>query len=491
MKFGIPICGSALVLLVGAAAFDSVPASAGDWPRFRGPNGSGVSSDAAPAPVNWSPEENIKWKVPLAGAGVSSPIVVGDKVFVTSYSGYGLDRRNPGDPSDLKRHLQCLDRATGKVLWDKSVQAVLPEDPYSGAGVPEHGYASHTPVSDGKRVFAFFGKSGVHAYDLDGEEIWHTNVGKGSDPRRWGSSSSPILYENTVIVAAGPESGAIVGLDAATGKELWRAEGGSLGNTWGTPITVPIDDERTDVVIGTPDEIWGLNPANGKLKWYCAAIPTDQFNSSVVANDGVVYAIEGRGGGSIAVRAGGKDDISKTNVLWNGRDSSRFGTPVIYEGRIYFFNGGVANCIDAKTGEKIFQARMRGGPASGTGPMAGGGADGNGPGNGPPGGGPGGRGPAGGGPGGGGFGGRPGRGGGGGGGFGGSDYSSAVAADGKIYYTTRNGETHVLKAGTKFEELAVNRVTEEAEQFSASPAISNGELFLRSNKHLYCIEPKK
>lgn len=476
MKLGSRLPDAAFILFLGAAALGSAPASAGDWPRFRGPNGSGVSPDPAPAPVSWSPEENIKWKVPLAGAGVSSPIVVGDKIFVTSYSGYGLSRRDPGDQSDLKRHLQCIDRKTGKVLWEKTVSAVLPEDPFSGPGVPEHGYASHTPVSDGKRVFAFFGKSGVYAYDLDGKELWHASVGKGSDPRRWGSSSSPMLHENTVIVPAGPESGAIVGLDASTGKELWRAEADSLSNTWGTPITVPIDGERTDIVIGTPDEIWGLNPATGKLKWYCTAIPTDQFNSSVVANDGVVYAIEGRGGGSIAVKAGGKDDITKTNVVWNGRDSSRFGTPVIYEGRIYFFNGGVANCIDAKTGQRIFQARMRGGSGASAGPMGEGGPGGRGPGGAGPNGGPGG-----------GFGGRPGRGGGG----GGSDYSSAVAADGKIYYTTRNGETHVLKAGTKFEELAVNRVTGESEDFSASPAISNGELFLRSNQHLYCVEPKK
>ena len=476
MSFGQAVRGAALFLMLGSA-LEPAAAPASDWPRFRGPNGSGVSPDTAPAAVTWSPDENIRFKVPLAGAGVSSPIIVGDRIFVTSYSGYGLNRRDPGDQADLKRHLQCIDRKSGKVLWEKTVQAVLPEDPFAGPGVPEHGYASHTPVSDGERVFAFFGKSGVYAYDLAGKELWHTSVGKGSDPRRWGSSSSPILYDKTVIVPAGPESGAIVGLDASTGKELWRAEADSLGNTWGTPVTVPIDGERTDIVIGTPDEIWGINPANGKLKWFCSAIATDQFNSSVVANDGIVYAIEGRGGGSIAVKAGGTDDISKTNVIWNGRDSSRFGTPLIYEGRIYYFNGGIANCIDAKTGERIFQARLRGGRST---PMA------EGPGDAPPRGGPGGRPPGGAG----GGGGRPGRGGGR-GGFGGSDYSSAVAADGKIYYTTRNGETHVLKAGTEFEELAANRVTDDAEEFSATPALSNGELFLRSNKHLYCVAPKE
>jgi len=472
-RFGL----TASLLLASAAT-----GAASDWPRFRGPNGTGVSPDKETAPVTWSPSENIKWKVDLPGAGVSSPVIVGDKVFVTSYSGYGLDRRDPGNQEDLKRHLQCLDRKTGKVLWEKTVAAVLPEDPFSGPGVPEHGYASHTPVSDGKRVFAFFGKSGVYAYDLDGKELWHANVGKGSDPRRWGSSSSPILHEKVLVVPAGPESASIFGFDTETGKELWKAEGDSLGNTWGTPVAVPIDDKRTDIVIGTPDEIWGLNPETGKLKWYCEAIPTDQFNSSVVVSDGVVYAIEGRGGGSIAVKAGGSGDVSKSNVVWNGRDSSRFGTPVIYEGRIYYFNSGVANCIDAKTGEKVFQARLQGARAAADpGPMGDRGPGGRGPGG--PGGGFGGPGGGFGGPGGGFGGGRGGRG-------GGSDYSSPVAADGKVYYTTRGGQTHVLKAGTKFEELAVNRVTEETEDFSATPAFSNGNLFLRSNKHLYCVEAK-
>jgi outer membrane protein assembly factor BamB len=445
------LAGMAALVICGSLAGLS---EASDWPRFRGPNGSGISPDSAPTPTSWSPTENLKWKAELPGAGVSCPIVVGDRVFVTCYSGYGVNRRDPGSQEDLKRHLVCVNRATGKIEWTKSYDAVLPEDPFAGAGVPEHGYASHTPVSDGERVYVFFGKSGAYAFDLTGNELWHTKLGKGSDPRQWGSSSSPIVFEKTLIVCAGPESGAVVGLDKTTGKELWRADADTLGNVWGTPVAVKVDDSRTDIVLGAPGEIWGLNPENGKLKWYCEAMQSDQFNSSVVASDGVVYAIEGRGGGSIAVKVGGKDDVTKSNVVWSGRDSSRFGTPVVYEGRIYFFSNGIANCIDAKTGEKIYQSRMQGGRAAGA---------------------PGGDGPPG--------GGRPGRGGRG----GGSDYSSAVLADGKIYYTTRSGDTHVLKAGTTFEELAVNRVTEDAEDFSATPAISDGQLFFRSNKNLYCV----
>ena len=142
---------------------------AGDWARFRGPNGTGISADSDPLPTTFSETENLKWKVALPGAGVSCPIVVGDKVFVTCYSGYGADPQNRGEMKDLKRHLICIDRETGKTLWEKIVEAVLPEDEYTGPGVDQHGYASHTPVSDGKNVYVFYGKSGVLAYTVYGE----------------------------------------------------------------------------------------------------------------------------------------------------------------------------------------------------------------------------------------------------------------------------------------------------------------------------------
>lgn len=455
--------------------------SAADWLRFRGPNGSGVSPDQEATPVTWSATENLKWKVELPGSGVSCPIVVGDKIFVTCYSGYGVSRNEAGSQEDLKRHLLCVDRTTGRTIWEKSFEAALPEDPYSGAGVPQHGYASHTPVSDGTSVYAFFGKSGVYAFDLDGKELWKASVGQESDPRQWGSSSSPIIAGKVLIVAAGPEARAIVGIDTATGKELWRADSEGLGNVWGSPAVAEIDEKRTDVVIGAPGEIWGLNPATGKLRWYCEALGSDQFSSSVVIQDGIVYAIEGRGAGSIAVKAGGKGDVTKTNVIWSGRDSSRFGTPIVYDGRMYFVSDTVMNCISAANGEKIYQSRFEGGSAPAGGRGAGGGrGDGSGGGRGDGSGG--GRGEG---------GGRPGGGRQGGGGGMGGNYASLILADGKLYYTTRNGDMFVFKASDKFEQLAVNRVTDESEDFSATPAVSNGELFYRSNRHLYCVSAKK
>ena len=205
------------LILAGTAAAcfaaSTTKADASDWARFRGPNGTGVSTDADPLPTTFSETENLKWKVEIPGAGVSCPIVVGDRVFVTCYSGYGIDRQNPGEMKDLKRHLVCIERATGKTLWDQSFDAVLPEDEFSGMGVPEHGYASHTPVSDGRNVYVFYGKSGVLAYDFDGNELWKTSVGTGSSRMEWGSSSSPILHENLLVVPAGAEARAVIVLE--------------------------------------------------------------------------------------------------------------------------------------------------------------------------------------------------------------------------------------------------------------------------------------
>ena len=443
--------GISFVLLL-ALICTTTSINAADWARFRGPNGSGVSSDKASVPTTWNESENVKWKIALPGPGSSSPIIVGDNVFVTCWSGYGVDRGNPGNQEDLLRHLICLDRATGKTLWSKTIKPVLPEDRYGGM-FAEHGYASHTPVSDGENVYVYFGKSGALAFDMEGNQLWQTKIGTESDPRGWGSASSPILYKNLVIITASAESEAVVGLDKATGKEVWRQEAGGLNSTWGTPVLVKVDDERSDLVLGVPYEFWGFNPDNGKLRWYCEVMETDSYCSSVVTENGIVYGIEGRGGGSIAVKAGGKGDITEANVVWSGRDSNRIGTPIVHDGRIYFFSSGVANCIEAATGKKIFQGRLEG--ESSASASSGGNRGG-------------------------------GRGRRGGGGFGG-DYASAVIADGKIFFPSRSGNVYVLKAGDKFEQLATNRVTADSEDFSATPAISDGQLFLRSSKHLYCI----
>jgi outer membrane protein assembly factor BamB len=459
--------GQSLGLALGLSAivFCSIVAAA-DWARFHGPDGSGVSTDRQSLPATWSEKANVKWKIKLPGPGSSSPIVVGQRVVVTCWTGYAADPSSEGDQKDLRRHVVCLDRETGKVLWDAAVEPFLPEDPYSGQ-FTQHGYTSHTPVSDGKRIYVFFGKTGVLAFDLDGKKLWQTSVGTGSGARGWGTASSPILHKNLVIIPATAESESLVALNQEDGKEVWRYKDRGLSLVWGTPVLVNCGEGRTDLVVAVPGKILGVDPDGGKLRWKSDGLASDSICTSAIAGDGIVYALETgpRGGGNIAVRAGGEGDVSKTNIVWRGKDRSRIVTPVLERGRIYFTNGRAANCLDAATGKSIYRTSLTGGslpaePQPGGFPPGGDRPSGQRPGGGRPGG----RGP-----------------------LMGQDYSSPILADGKIISLSRSGDAYVYTAGPEFKLLAQNRFAQGSGDFSASPAVSDGQLFIRSSKYLYCI----
>ena len=424
--------------VISGFALSAVSTEAVEWTRFRGPNGQGFSADAA-VPTSWSATSNIKWKRELPGAGTSSPIIVGKYVFVTSYSGYGT---NQGDISKLKRHLICLNRADGKIVWSKAVPSTGREDRASRM-LMEHGYASQTPASDGTYVFAFFGKSGVVAFDMEGKKLWQTSVGTSSGRMRWGSGASPILYKNLVIVNASDENEAIVGLDKKTGKEVWKAKAGGFASCWGTPVIVKMKD-RTDLVLAVPDEIWGLNPDTGKLLWYAPGVQSSSMCSSLLVKGDVVFAVGGqRPGGAVAVRCGGKGDVSKTHVVWTSSSSGRINTPVLVDNRIYWVSSGIAQCISAKDGKQVYRARLGGGNAGGGGRRRGG-----------------------------------------------QNYCSPIAVNGNIFMLTRSGTTHVYKAGTKFESVSTNSL-DDSSGFNSTPAVADGHLFIRSNKYLYCIAAGK
>ena len=476
------MCLGLAIILLGNLAF------AADWTRFHGPSGIGVSNDKQPLPATWSETDNVKWKAKLPGPGSSSPIVVGDRVVVTCWTGYGASPNSEGDEQDLRRHVVCFDRESGKVLWDTEVKPVLPEDPYSGQ-FTQHGYASHTPVSDGKRIYVFFGKTGVLAFDMEGKQLWQTSVGTGSGSRGWGTASSPILYKHLVIVPASAESNSMVALDKETGKEVWRYKDNGFTATWGTPVLVNCGSDRTDLVIAVPYKIWGIDPDSGKLRWHCEGLNSDSICASAIAGDGVVYILETgpRGGGAMAVRTGGEGDVTQTNILWRGQLRSRIATPVLADQRIYVVSSRGAFELDAATGKQLAQISPTGGqpaaePSRG-GPRGGGGGPG-GPGFGP---GPGG--PGFGGPGSGGqrSGRQGGRQGGGRGGMMGQDYSSPVLADGKIYFLSRSGVGYVYSVGEGLKPLAQNHFAPNSGDFSASPAVSDGQLFIRSSKFLYCV----
>jgi outer membrane protein assembly factor BamB len=385
--------------------------------------------------------------------------------------------------------LICLDRATGKVIWDTPVEPVLPEDPFAGQLQRNHGYASHTPVSDGERIYVFFGKTGALAFDMNGKKLWQTSVGTGSGVMGWGTASSPILYKNLLIVPAVAESESLVGLDKKTGKKVWTFHDQSLSATWGTPVLADCGKGRTDLAFATSKKIWGLDPETGKERWQCDGLNMRSLCASAFTRDGIVYVFETfMGGGSMAVKAGGEGDVTKTAVLWHGQAPIRIITPIIDDNLIYWAGNKTANCVDAKTGKSIYHDSITGGPA----PASPGGGGRGGPGGGGPGGpggfgGPGGGGRQGGGRGGPGGPGGGGRGGGGpGGGMGGQDYSSPVMADGKILYQSRSGTAYVYAVGPEYKLLSQNKF-DAGGDFSATPAISDGQIFIRSSKYLYCV----
>lgn len=415
-------------------------ANAEDWPRFRGPAGSGVAmKDTLPA--EWSANANLAWKTELPGPGASSPIIIGDKAFVTCYSGYGVDKDSVGEMEDLMRHLVCVDLKSGKKLWQADVKAALPEDPYDGAGIPAHGYASHTPVSDGTHVYAFFGKGGVHAFDLNGKKIWEAKVGMESDPRKWGSSSSPVVYKDTVIVVAAAESQSIIGFDKKSGKELWRQEAEGLDNTWGTPGLVKVNDTRTDLVMYVAKELWGLDPNSGKMRWLANAGESPQVYSSIVPNGSEVLAMTAQG--TFAIEAGGSGDVSESKTSWKqDRVSTGYASPILHNGKVYSVNRNIVTTVDAKTGERLNQTRLKGVmPSTGR--------------------------------------------------FGALDYPSPIVVGNRMLYLNSRGQMFVIALdGDAPKQVGVNRVTTQTEVFRGTPAVSDGHLVMRSMKYLYCVKDK-
>jgi len=394
-----------------------------DWMQYRGPGAAGVSQDTG-LPTTWSATENVVWKTALPGRGASSPITLGDKIFLTAYTGYGQDIEEPGETADLERHLLCIDRAGGKILWQKSAKALLPEEEF-GRMMSLHGYASSTPATDGEAVYVFYGRSGARAYSLTGELLWTAQVGTGLDG--WGSANSPILAGNLVIVNASIESESVVALNKKTGEEVWRAK--DIKESWSTPTLVDVPGGKQELVVSMHSEVRGYDPATGQQLWTCDSVE-DYVCPTVIAADGVVFITGGRGPLTVAVRAGGRGDVTDTHLLWDMRKTPKVPTPLIHDGLLYWVGHmGTIYCIDAVTGEEVYHARI-----SQTGTV----------------------------------------------------YASVVLADGKLYAVTRSRGTVVLAAGKEFKELARNDLGDES-IFNATPVVSNGQLLLRSDSFLYCI----
>ena len=406
-----------MILSLGAAA------AAADWPQFRGPGAMGIAAKEKGVPTKWDDDTNVAWKVELPGPGASSPIVVGDRVLVTCYSGYGLPKVQAGDIANLKRHLLCFSRA-GKPLWKKEVTARGKEAPYTGGFITKHGYASSTPASDGKHVYVFFGTTGVLAFDLDGNELWRKSVGAGTND--WGSGTSPILHKNLVIVNAAVESESLVALSKEKGDVVWTAPG--ISYSWVTPVLVDTGS-RSELVVSMYQKVRAFDPAKGTELWSCRGI-NDYVCSSIVAAAGVVYAIGGREGNAIAVKAGGKGEVDE---LWRVHKGSNVSSPALHDGYLYWTHeqNGSAYCVDAKNGKLRYTERLQPEP--------------------------------------------------------GLIYASPTLADGKLYYVSREQGIYVVDASPTFKLLAHNRFKSDTSVFNASPAIVDGKIYLRSDRFLYCI----
>lgn len=419
----------ALLLLLNSAA------QSADWPRFLGPAGAAVVREAD-LPSTWSATENLAWKFDMPGPGSSSPIVVGGKVFVTCWTGYG-DKPGNEDMSRLERHLVCLSLADGRKLWQATVPSKVREDDFQGF-ITEHGYATSTPVSDGQTIYVFFGKTGAAAFDLSGRQLWLTPLGTGSSGRRWGSGGSPVLYKDSLIVNATDECKSLVALDTKTGRELWRAGGDMIELAYSTPSIIETNG-RTDLVFPIAQEIWGLNPDTGRLRWFATHGLPGNVSPALIQDGDVVYLFGGYPTqGSAAVRLGGKGDVTASHILWQSKSSSYVPTPVLHEGHLYVVNdAGFALCMEARTGRDVYRERV----------MESGGGRGRG--------------------------GKP-------------FYASPVLVGDRIYAVSRRNGAFVLAAKPAFEKLGVVPPLDDS-QFHGTPAVVGGRMLLRSDKAVYCI----
>ena len=399
-----------------------------DWAQFRGPGALGITEGKG-IPLTWGDNTNTVWKTALPGPGASSPITAGTRVFLTCYTGYGTGGER-GDITKLQRHLLCLNLADGDILWNTAVPAEMPEQERIRE---DHGYASSTPVTDGELVYAFFGKSGVFAFDLNGKQVWQANV--GSKLNGWGSATSPVLFGNLLLVNASVESDSLVALDKKTGKEVWRA--GGVTESWHAPVLVKPTTGPTEVVVAMIKKVAAFDARSGQPLWHCNTGINWYMCPTPVAHKGVVYSVGGRNpNGGLAVRSGGRGDVTDSHVTWKVNKGTNVPSPILYQGHLYWVHEGlgVVYCVNAATGEVVFEERLSPSP----GPV----------------------------------------------------YASPLLADGRIYITGRGGRTVVIAAKPKFEQLAESTLEDNRGMFNASAAPAGPRLLLRSNRFLYCLGAK-
>ena len=421
-----------------------------DWPQWRGLSGNGVSSEVN-LPVSWSVDSNIVWKVALAGLGGSSPIVMGNLVFVTSQIGNAAVRKGSqpqlarDDPSLVVQEnpmggrrsepqddiievflvVEAFNGSNGRKLWEYRVLATGP--------FPElhekHNLATPTPVTDGEHLYAWFGNGLIVCLDMKGKLVWSRHLGQEYSPFQiqWGHGSSPVLYNDMIILLCdhSPASYLLV-LDKKTGKEMWKKDRGTGRVSYSTPLVVS-GPESDELIINSSERIDAYNPVNGELLWYSGS-PRQSPIPSPVFHDSVIYMSRGyRNSDFLAIRPGGHGEVTESHTLWRTPTGASYVPSILYyDGLLYMTSdAGILTCAEASTGEQVWRQRLRG-----------------------------------------------------------VFFASPAAADGKVYLVSETGETIVVRAGREPDILARNDL---GERLIASPAISRGHIFLRSDENLFCI----
>ncbi len=425
-------------------AFTSVNncVSAQNWPQWRGADGSGISKETS-VPSEWSESKNIAWKAAIPGRGHSSPIVWGERVFLTTsiegpivpgaeavrHYRRGEEYLHPdsvGANHSYTMKLLCLDLKSGRVLWEKTVYEGTVHDNRH----KKNTYASATPATDGRFVYLSFEAEGVYCYDFDGKRIWKTSLGKIAKGGM-GPGTSPILYENLVILQCDQEYGEgsfIAAVDKKTGKEVWRVSRDQR-RSWATPLLIKTA-QRTEMVTSGPNKIISYDPSTGRELWSAPGVVSNPIPSPVYGN-GLVFVTAGSDAKrAFAIRLGGSGDLAGTsNVVWSyDKGTAYVPSPILYNEYLYLLtDAGAITCIEAGTGKVVYQTRI---------PMAA------------------------------------------------RFTASPVAFEGKILFVSEDGDSFVLKAGPTPEILTANAL---GEPVYASPAIVPGRILIRGQSNLYCI----
>jgi outer membrane protein assembly factor BamB len=385
------------------------------WARWRGPSGQGLVTGTGYLDT-WSPTQNVVWKTPLTGEGNSSPIVWGDRIFFTAaYDG------------GRKLSLLAYRRADGSKLWEAFAPAGR-----TGQGTHyKNGHASATPATDGQRIYVSFGARGLYAFDMDGKIVWQRDL--GSMEAFHGTAGSPLLYKDRIILYQDQFAGSFVAAyDARTGKELWKTmREANVG--WGTAIAVRVID-HDEIIVSSQHRVRAYNPDTGAELWSCSGMGYEVIPTPVVGY-GMVFCSSGRAGPTLAIRPGGKGDVTKSHLQWSSPRGSPFvPSPILYGEYLYMVNDmqAIVTSYEARSGKLMWQGRL--GVARREGFSA-----------------------------------------------------SPVAFDGKVFFTNDEGETYVLKAGPTFELLHVNKLEETT---LATPALVDGRWYIRTDRNLYAIGRK-